>query len=154
MSELERIGQLLRSVWNGPAWHGPAVWQVLEDVKAEDADRRVGGAHTMLELVSHMAVWEEAVAFRIETGMARVADKDNFGVPTGDDAWRVAIDRLRTAQNRLLEVISSLNDMDLDRRIQGDDPEPHTLRFTLYGLVHHDLYHSGQIQILKRALSK
>ena len=154
MSEVERIISHVRSIWDGPAWHGPAVWQVIGDLTAADAVRRIGGAHTMLELVSHMAAWEEAVARGIETGVAQVAEGDNYGVPAGADAWEVATARLRKAQLRLLDVISSLSDADLDRTIQGEDPQPHKMRFTLYGLVHHDIYHSGQVQILKRALTE
>jgi uncharacterized damage-inducible protein DinB len=150
MTELKQIIDLLESVWNGPAWHGPAVWAVLEDVAPADAVRRVGGAHAIVELVSHMAAWEQAVIRGLETGVAQVASEDNFrAVP-----WPAAISDLRNAQHRLLQLISSLTQADLDRPIQGEDPQPHTVRSTLYGLVQHDVYHSGQIQILKRALAQ
>ena len=63
MKEIERILDQLKRAYEGDAWHGPSVKEVLAGVTAEQAHARPpGNAHTIYELVPHIAVWEDVDA--------------------------------------------------------------------------------------------
>jgi uncharacterized damage-inducible protein DinB len=54
-NELARLESQLRAAFEGPAWHGPAVLELLRDVSpAEAAARPIAGAHTIWEVVLHL----------------------------------------------------------------------------------------------------
>lgn len=152
-TEIQRISSLFQRAYGGSAWHGPALRDLLSDVSAGDAAARpVPGAHTIWELVLHIVAWQDFVSNALEQGTA--ADPDaSVNWPevtdTSDAAWQAALDELRLSQKRLREAIEAFPE---DRL--GDVVPEKTYRFglMLYGVVHHDLYHAGQIALLKRAL--
>jgi len=64
--EVRRIQRQLEHTFNGPAWHGPALLELLADVNAgKAAARPIAGAHSIWELVLHIAAWDKAVARRL-----------------------------------------------------------------------------------------
>ena len=59
MPEVNRIRDQLRRAFEGQAWHGPAVMELLDGVTAKQAATRpVVAVHTMWELVLHIGAWE------------------------------------------------------------------------------------------------
>jgi uncharacterized damage-inducible protein DinB len=150
MTEIQRICDLLQSIWHGPSWHGPALWEVIEGITAEQAVRRdVKGAHTMRELAAHVAAWQVAAVRGIQTGDATLAGAEDFP----EVSWAETLERLRASEQRVMETVSSLTDTDLERRVRGEQSE-FPMRTMIYGLMHHALYHAGQIQLLKRAYAQ
>jgi len=62
MSETERIAKQLERTFTGPAWHGPAVEEVLAGVTADVAARpSPGGVHSVWQIVDHMWYWSDVV---------------------------------------------------------------------------------------------
>ncbi|HWP44127.1 MAG TPA: DinB family protein, partial [Blastocatellia bacterium] len=62
MSEIRRIRSELRHAFEGPAWHGPSVRELLSDVTAaRAAGHPIPGAHSIWEIVLHIATWERVV---------------------------------------------------------------------------------------------
>src|SRR5512140_1940815 len=62
----ERIAEQHRRAYHGEAWHGPAVFELLDGVTAaKAAERPVADAHTIWELVLHLASWETIVRSRL-----------------------------------------------------------------------------------------
>jgi hypothetical protein len=67
--ELERIGDQLRRSFDGDAFYGPPLWELVRDITAEKAAARPrAGTHSIWEIVLHVAAWEGAVRSRIEGG--------------------------------------------------------------------------------------
>src|SRR5437762_13216457 len=65
-SEAARIAELLQRAFDGSAWHGPAVLELLEDVDAATAAARpLPRVHSIWELVLHIAVWDDAAVRRL-----------------------------------------------------------------------------------------
>jgi uncharacterized damage-inducible protein DinB len=65
MNEVQRIVDQLRRAFEGEAWHGPAVMQILEGITAAQAAAHpASGAHSIWEIVLHIAAWEGAVSRR------------------------------------------------------------------------------------------
>ncbi len=149
--EGRRIAQELRTLLNGDAWHGPALFEILADVTAERAAARpLGGAHTIWELVLHVTGWADVVRRRLEREVVREPDEGDFPqMPSATaEAWAGALERLRRVQDLLIARLASLDAEDLDRAVPGRD---HAAREMARGVLQHLVYHAGQIALLKRA---
>src|SRR5690349_1614814 len=98
MGEVRRINDQLRRAFEGQAWHGPSLIELLSDVTAEQAAAKpVPAAHSIWELVLHIEFWEEVARRRVEGDEARVQDGEGlFTVTdTSEAAWQAAVERLK-----------------------------------------------------------
>jgi uncharacterized damage-inducible protein DinB len=154
MSELEFIVDQLKRSFDGEAWHGPALMEILEDVDARTAAARpIHAGHSIWELVLHIAAWERIIAKRItEREPVMPTDEENFPhvSQTTDSAWRETVKNLRSAHEELLAAVSKLAESQLSDPVPGKD---YDIRFMLTGAAQHAAYHGGQIALLKRAKS-
>jgi uncharacterized damage-inducible protein DinB len=154
MSETQRIETLLQQAFEGNAWHGPALRQLLADVTASSAAARpLANAHSIWEIVLHIATWEEVVRRRLqgETIVDLPPDQDWPSVrDTSEAAWHKALQDLEQANRALREMIVRIDDWHLTDDVPGKDHSVYTM---LHGIIQHDLYHAGQIAVLKKAQS-
>jgi uncharacterized damage-inducible protein DinB len=151
MSEIEFIVDQLKRAFDGEAWHGPALMEILDGVDAATATARpIHAGHNIWELVLHIAGWERVVTKRIQGQALTLSDDENFGHvkhPT-EATWHEALQTLRANHDELIKTASSLRDTRLNDRVPGKD---YDIRFMLTGAVQHAAYHGGQIALLKRA---
>jgi len=154
MTEIDRILDQLKRAFEGGAWHGPSVKEVLHGVTATQAHARpLGNAHSIWELVQHIAVWEDVGRRRLEGDPAEVPISSPEDWPPAEDASEAAWDQARAALERghqsLVEAISRVPESRLEEPIlEGKS----TVYVTLHGVIQHDLYHAGQIAMLKKAV--
>jgi uncharacterized damage-inducible protein DinB len=154
MTEIERILDQLRRAYEGEAWHGPSVREVLAGVTAEQAQARpLANAHSIWELVHHIAVWESAGRRRLEGDRAQIDISSPEDWPPPDDASEAAWERAKASLDRghqaLREAIARVPESRLDEPIFDGMS---TVYVTLHGVIQHDLYHAGQIAMLKKGL--
>ena len=155
MTEVERILDQLRRAYEGEAWHGPSVREALAGVTAAQAHARpVASAHSIWELVHHIAVWESVGRRRLEGDPAQIDISSPEDWPPADDnseaAWEQAKAALDHGHQALVEAIRRIPESRLDEPIFDGMS---TVYVTLHGVIQHDLYHAGQIALLKKALS-
>ena len=147
----QRIADQLHRSQSGEAWHGPSLSEILKGVTAKQAAAHpIEGAHSIWELVLHIAVWQKHVLDRLERGMAEITDELDWPKvgPTTEAAWRAALARLKKNNEDLARVVERLDDAKLHAQVRGKDYDFH---FMLDGMSQHNLYHAGQIALLKRA---
>lgn len=146
--EIDHISTLLRRTFEGSAWHGPSVREALKDIKSTEVYTRIGGTHNIIELVNHMVAWRTYVAKKL-AGDAdyKVSDEVNFGVP-GD--WTAAVMALEQSQRDLQQTLTDFSDARLFDQVPGVR-EPLTFYTLLHSSIHHDLYHTGQIVLIRKA---
>jgi len=150
MSEVTRIVDQLNHAFEGNAWHGPSVKEILSDVTAgKAAARPVHGAHSVWEVALHIAAWESAVLRRLSGDAARLSDEEDWPPVknTSIDAWQETLEALERGHRHLAEKVSTLTDSDLNKTATG---QSYSVYFMLHGVIQHDLYHAGQIAILKK----
>jgi len=156
MNEVERIGDQFRRAFDGEAWHGPSVLALLEGVTAQQAAAHpVPGAHSIWELTLHIAAWENACKRRLEGDAAQLSDEEDWPAVTdvSEEAWTKAKQHLQSNHAELLKAIAGVDESKLDQPIMSHATIPFSSTYvTLHGGVQHDLYHAGQIAILKKAL--
>jgi uncharacterized damage-inducible protein DinB len=154
MTELEFIVDQIKRSFDGEAWHGPALMEVLEGISASTAAKHaVPSAHSIWELVLHIAAWERVIARRTTTKQAlTLSDEENLPrvADSSEPAWRDALGQLQAAHAQLIETAVKLNQSRLDERVPGKD---YDIRFMLTGAAQHAAYHGGQIALLKKAAS-
>ena len=79
MTEVRRILDQYDRVMNGDAWHGDPIWQILDGISAEKAALRpIANAHSIWEIVGHMAFWEDVAARRLGGLRAGLKEEGNF----------------------------------------------------------------------------
>ena len=157
MTEIERICDQFRRAFNGEAWHGPSVLALLEGVSAAQAAARpIPSAHSIWQLTNHIQAWENACLRRLKGDPAQLTDEEDW-VPitdTSDAAWDKTKRELVATHEELLRTIATLDERRLDEPILKNQPTPFSSVYvTLHGGIQHDLYHAGQIAVLKKALN-
>ena len=150
----ERLADHLRRSVSGPMWHGPALWEVLEHVPAGIASARpIAGAHSIWELVLHIAVWAEIADERVHgRSLATPPPSEDFPAVAdfSTECWNAAVARLRASYMQLAETTAGLSDEELAASVPTSGP-PHTVLDLLHGVIEHGTYHGGQIALLDRA---
>lgn len=151
-AERDLLIDLLDEAYDRAAWHGPGLRGALRGVGAAAATwRPAQGRHSIWELVLHCAYWKHAVRCRI--GGAR--SRHSFGRPGRNwlqqpatasvGAWRRDLGLLHDEHTALRAMVSVLAPAALRATRDGA-----TVGRLVMGIAAHDLYHAGQIRLLRR----
>ncbi len=156
---IELLLKVIDGGFDRKAWHGPTLRGALRGVGvAEAAWRASSKSHNIWELTVHAAYWKYAVR-RLLTGEKRGSfplDGSNwFERPdprlrargSAEAAWKKDFALLATEHQKLRDTVAALPDAALARRSPG---KAYSLGFAIRGIAAHDLYHAGQVQLLKR----
>ena len=144
--------QQLDEAYDVRSWHGTNLRGALRGLRPAEAAWRPGaGRHNIWEIALHAAYWKYAVWRRLvgeKRGSFPLPGSNFFARPKDratPAAWRADLDLLAKEHARLREAVARLEDRDLARRAGRG-----TVGFLVRGIAAHDLYHAGQIQLLKR----
>lgn len=153
-TELERLETQIKLAFAGPAWHGPSVREALEGVSPEGAQAHpVAGAHGIWELVLHLAGTYRLVLRRLAGEDAQLTPEEDWPeVPAATEAaWRDAVRSLEELNARVRSAVLGFDPGRLD------EPLCANVAYTAYtqfiGITQHDLYHAGQIAMLRKAMA-
>jgi uncharacterized damage-inducible protein DinB len=153
--ELARIEAQLRCSFEGGAWHGPSVLEALAGLSHHEAAAHpVEGAHSAWELTLHLAACYRLVLRRLRgDGRQMTADEDwPPAPPPSEAAWTETVEHLRRLNLEIRRAVLGFPPERLDEPLV---PEPPYSAYTQFiGLTQHDLYHAGQIVILRRAMGE
>ena len=148
MGEMARIGKQLERTYSGDPWHGPSLRSILEGIDGAQASvRPIPGAHSIAELAAHILAWREETLCRLEGKGRDLPMEENFPEPP---PWSELLARLDRTHDALTKAVAALGENVLDEKVEGRRESYYVL---LQGIIHHDLYHAGQIAILKKGLS-
>lgn len=159
MTETERIVDQHKRAFDRDPWYGFPLMKVLSGVTAEMAAARlIPRVHTIWEIVLHIAAWEGAVLERLRSGSVELPEEGDWpeSAGTDEDAWQRTLNHLKHTHTRLCETMSRLHPSRLDEML-GTERDlttggGHSIGGTLHGVIQHNVYHSGQIAILRKAL--
>jgi hypothetical protein len=145
--------RIIDEAFEKKAWHGPNLLGSLRGVRESEAAWRPSKSrHNIWELVLHAAYWKYAVRRRLlgeGRGSFAVKGSNWFTCPSPrrGRTWRQDVVLLEEEHRKLRQVIASLTPSQLHGKRAGSSTATMTM---LYGIAFHDLYHAGQIQLLKR----
>ena len=146
--------RMLDEAYDHRAWHGTNLRGSLRGLNARQAAwRPARRRHNIWEEAVHAAYWKYAVWRRL-TGEKRgsfACEGSNWFArpadPATEAAWRADMALLEQAHRRLRAAVRELSAGELGRRARGVKTTPFDL---ILGVACHDVYHAGQIQLLKR----
>ncbi|MGB2867685.1 MAG: DinB family protein [Bacteroidota bacterium] len=137
------------------AWHGPNLRGSIRGLTAKEAAYRPSGKrHNIWEIVVHCAYWKYIVRRRIlgeKRGSFALKGNNWFMRPEEPDEeeWGNDVFLLENEHRAMREAIADLSDADLRNIPTGSKVSN---RAIITGIASHDVYHAGQIQLLKKFL--
>ena len=153
-NELKMYAAQLNENFSGEPWFGRNIQAILKEINEDIASQKLNGQHSILELLYHMINWRLFTINRLEksTAMVKSFEENDWQVLDHQDIslWQKGIDQLNDTQQRLLNLINTMKDEDLQSPVHERDYENRTL---INGIIQHDIYHLGQIAYIKKMLS-
>jgi hypothetical protein len=153
MSEVTQILAVLDQAYNRPSWHGTNLRGSIRRVSPWQAAWRPGPKrHNIWENVVHAAYWKYAASRRfvdLPQGSFHYKGSNWFRRPdaVSKRAWRADVALLDEMHSVLRDAVTKLSTRQLYQTPRGRKVSNFAL---LSGIAAHDLYHAGQIQLLKR----
>jgi uncharacterized damage-inducible protein DinB len=155
--EVKLLLHQIEESYGKKAWHGPNLRGSIRGLTAEQAAWRPGpGRRNIWEIVVHAAYWKYAVRRRLlkeKKGSFPLKGSNWFQRPldASEEAWRRDVQLLESTHRTLREAIQGLSSRDLYF-------SPPTSKYPNYvmvsGIASHDVYHAGQIQLIKRLMKR
>lgn len=145
--------ELVDQAYNKMSWHGTNLRGSIRGLTARQAAwRPAPDRHSIWEIAVHCAYWKYIVRRRIlgeKKGSFPLRGSNWFSRPTKltEREWHEDIELLETCHAAMREAIARLKPRDLNVVPRGNK---YNNAFTITGIASHDLYHAGQIQLLKR----
>ncbi len=149
-SSITLLLQILDEAYERRAWHGPNLKGSLRGVTAKDAVwRPAPGRHNIREVVLHVAYWKYAARRRLRgdtRGSFALPGSNWFGRPESltEKTWREERALLDEEHRKLREAVADLLHA-RSRKIPTS---------MVFGVAFHDVYHAGQIRLLRRLGTK
>jgi hypothetical protein len=138
---------LLDEAFDKRSWHGPNLRGAIRGVTAKEAAWRPRpGAHNIWEFALHAAYWKYVVRRKL-TGEKRgsfVLPGSNFfarPVELSEPAWKKDVEILLEAHQDLRRTVSHM-----------EPGRPEKMLHMIRGAASHDVYHAGQIRLLRRLM--
>ena len=149
MRATERLLDQLNRAFGGEAWYGPPLRNLLDGVSDEQAKQHpIKGAHSIFELVTHVRTWMDVAAKRIASSEEVLTTVEDW-TDISRSSWPAALEELEHAESRLADAVARLSTERLEQKVPG---QPHSIHGEVLGVLQHNVYHAGQIALLKRAL--
>ena len=154
--EILLICDQLKEVYNGDPWFGRSVQAILNEIDEAIVFEKPKDQHSILELLWHMITWKEFVLSRLrhknEQTLVHFEELDWRELDHNDTKlWKEGLNRFDALQDELVATIKEKND---DLLTQKVGERNYNFRKLLHGIIHHDIYHLGQIAYVKKILSK
>ena len=149
----DRLLSIVDAAYNRRSWHGTNLRGSIRGLTARQAVWRPSPKrHNIWELVVHCAYWKYAVVRRLtsaQRGSFPLKGSNWFarGKTIDDRAWRSDVALLDQMHLELRDAIADLSPRYLDKKPAGSKVTNFEI---ISGIAAHDLYHAGQIQLLKR----
>ena len=153
MSETARLADQIRRAFDGEAWHGDSLMEILKDVPAKNAATKpVPDAHSIWEILLHISAWDDVIIRRAHGDTVKLSDAENFPAIADSSraAWQAAVAKAKSKHDELVETVAAFPDSRLNEQVPGKSDKYHTFYYMFSGIVQHDLYHAGQIALLKK----
>jgi hypothetical protein len=153
--EIRQLLMNLDEAYSGSSWHGPNLRGSIRGITSREAARRPGpGRHNIREIVIHAAYWKYAVRRRLrgeKRGTFALKGSNWFVRPgaKGGTTWEEEIRLLESEHALLRSVIAGTAASGL-RLHPGNGRR--SAEVLIRGIAAHDVYHAGQIQLIKRLM--
>jgi len=151
-----RLAQLFRAAHDGKTWHGKSVMETLEGISSQEAAANpIPNSHSIWDYVLHIMNWRIFAIRNLKEDTPYIVklNTDLDWTPITDfseEAWQRALKDFHQSALDLESAIKEMEEEKLFEKVQGSS---HSWYVTLHGVIQHDIYHSGQIMLLRKMIS-
>ena len=115
--------------------------------------------HSVAEIISHLTTWRKETHIKIKTGKGSITDSHPSNWQSNDVLKRMGKGQLvmqyRKSLLPIIELLRTKNDTFLQETyFDTDFKDYYSYQFVIKGMLHHDVYHLGQIGLLKNLMHK
>lgn len=152
-TETTRLKKLLSRNWDGPMWYGNNLAETLKGISWQQAFvKPTGFKHNIYEYVKHLHCWRTFVTEYLKGNNTYTVELNSEtdwvkNYEATEESWLQALTDLQNSQTELMAALEPFTDERLEETVPGKKFNWYVM---LHGLVHHDIYHSGQISLLKK----
>ncbi|TAK44683.1 MAG: DinB family protein [Saprospiraceae bacterium] len=150
---IQQLAADFAAVFDGKPWYGSNYRQLISDITPEEALELPANGHSIVRILWHMVKWRKALSERL---LGNTSYRTSDGDP---DNWRDTAtldaqswDEAKKQYDALQEVIVSELRLRNDAFLDIEFLPGKTYRWLAFGVLHHDLYHLGQIALLKNII--
>lgn len=148
----------LQDIQEGKNWIGSSYASKLNDINDTNAfTRPLDGMHSVAEIISHLTLWRQEAILKIKTGTGSKTDdcEENWlsNKALKSKGWNTIKSEYDRTTLELVSLLKHRNDSFLDELYYDTDFRgEYPYRFVINGMLHHDIYHLGQIGIILKYL--
>ncbi len=157
---IDHIIQQLLAVQNGKLWMGDTFDKKIGSLTAAAAFiRPLPNLHSPAELIAHLTAWRKDAILKIQDGIGQLMDDDDQNWPRVDKlkivGWSKIKQDYRDSLSDLIDLLKAKDDSFLIERYEDQDFKgKYPYSFIINGLLHHDLYHLGQLGIVIKLIKQ
>ncbi len=150
--EIKRIHKNISAVYDGQPWYGDNICTILEGISAEMALVRPANLnHSIAEIVAHMTAWHYFVIEKMKGNAAYEVWQTELDWQKIDllneDEWERLQNGFSESHAKLLAHVEQMQESILTQPVDG---RKYNFRLMLQGIAQHDIYHAGQISLIKK----
>ncbi|HEV8283554.1 MAG TPA: DinB family protein [Chitinophagaceae bacterium] len=152
--EIQSIITNLERVNAGQPWYGRAVYDIFEEIDPSIAYKKPNdNSHSLIELLYHMITWADFTLHRIqgykEKDMTAFEELDWREIDPAVHTWEKGLVEFKAIHKKIVELLNEKDDEFLKGIV---DYRKYNFRFLLNGLIQHNIYHIGQVALMKKLL--
>jgi hypothetical protein len=157
---IDYIIQQLLEVQHGKLWMGDTFDKKISSITEKEAfTRPLPNLHSPAELISHLTAWRKDTLLKIRDGKGQLTDNSDHNWPGNDElkkiGWSQIIQNYRDSLIELVGLLRDKEDSFLDELYEDQDYKgKYAYSFVINGLLHHDLYHLGQLGIVIKLIKE
>jgi uncharacterized damage-inducible protein DinB len=142
-------------IFDGKPWIDETLIKKLHDVTPENSvNQPIDGLHTIQEIVLHIIYWRKLFIKRLKGDFLSkiVMNSSDDWISKNElnsAEWGNTLYELETTQLDIIEILKAKEDNFLDSKVGNTG---YNIQYLIEGMIHHDLYHLGQIGIVKKII--
>jgi uncharacterized damage-inducible protein DinB len=153
--QIQYIITTLQNVNSGEPWFGRSVYAILEEVDTSKAYIKPNNTeHSLIELLYHMLTWAAFILKSLENAgkdeLTAIEQLDWREIDPAVHNWEKGLAEFKSVNEKIIQLLNTKDDEFLKEIV---NQRKFNFRFMLNGLIHHHIYHLGQIAYVKKLLS-
>ncbi len=149
---IDNLIEQFHEIYNGSPWLEETIFKKLDGLDETTAfEKPLPNLHSVAEIISHLVVWRNEITNRLlgQERKIKMASPENWlsNENLKITGWAKLRENFNQSQDRILGLLNEKEDSFLEEPFVDRN-----FKYLVEGLIHHDIYHLGQIGIVIKLL--
>lgn len=152
--QIQRLIRQLENTYSGQPWYGDGTLASLQKITAEQSFRAlIPGKKSIAEILRHMVAWRLFLIEHLQGNSSYRIELDSVQdwPPVRGMSWEDLLAELARSQQTIVETLAGYGDNLLEQEL-SNGTDRYNYRFLIEGVIQHDIYHLGQINLVRAVL--